>query len=130
MLFFDNERRNCDEVGKLGVQCVYTPGGMTERHWTEGLAEYAKHIRNHIDDNLYESPAVRRERAKERRTPSWGSRQDTVGDLAKAGGGEGESNGFGSGGFGSQGGEPTTGGLVELEDALKATRVGDRDGEL
>lgn len=27
MLFFDNERRNCIDVGKLGVVCVYTPHG-------------------------------------------------------------------------------------------------------
>ena len=26
MLFFDNEQRNCVEVGQLGVHCVYTPG--------------------------------------------------------------------------------------------------------
>ena len=37
MLFFDNERWNITEVGRLGVRCVYTPGGMTEQHWAEGV---------------------------------------------------------------------------------------------
>lgn len=37
MLFFDNERWNITEVGRLGVRCMYTPGGMTEEHWAEGV---------------------------------------------------------------------------------------------
>mmetsp|Transcript_4664 Transcript_4664/g.15450 ORF Transcript_4664/g.15450 Transcript_4664/m.15450 type:complete len:155 (-) Transcript_4664:543-1007(-) len=42
MLFFDNERRNCTDVGHLGVTCIYTPDGMTERFWKEGLKEHAR----------------------------------------------------------------------------------------
>lgn len=39
-VFFDNERWN-GEVAKLGVVFVYTPDGMTEEVWQEGLKEYA-----------------------------------------------------------------------------------------
>ena len=42
MLFFDNERWNITEVGRLGVKCVYTPGGMTDAHWTEGVEMFSK----------------------------------------------------------------------------------------
>ncbi len=40
-VFFDNERWNCREVAELGVVCVYTPDGMTEEIWQEGLQQYA-----------------------------------------------------------------------------------------
>lgn len=42
MLFFDNEMRNCREVRKLGVTSVYTPDGMTDRVWRDGLAQFAQ----------------------------------------------------------------------------------------
>jgi len=42
MLFFDNEMRNCRDVSKLGVTCVYTPDGMTERTWQQGLTDFAQ----------------------------------------------------------------------------------------
>ena len=42
MLFFDNEMRNCRDVGRLGVTCVYTPDGMTDRTWQQGLTEFAQ----------------------------------------------------------------------------------------
>ena len=41
MLFFDNERWNCTEVSKLGVVCVYTPKGLTDLAWQEGLRTFA-----------------------------------------------------------------------------------------
>ena len=37
MLFFDNENGNIRTVSKLGVRCVYTPDGMTNEKWIEGL---------------------------------------------------------------------------------------------
>lgn len=52
MLFFDNEMRNVREVGALGCLCVYTPGGMALKNWQDGLEEYAKHARFHIEDEL------------------------------------------------------------------------------
>ena len=39
-IFFDNESRNCRDVEKLGVTCVYTPDGMTEAVWKKGLEEF------------------------------------------------------------------------------------------
>ena len=42
MLFFDNEMRNCRDVGKLGVTCIYTPDGMTDRVWQQGLMKFAQ----------------------------------------------------------------------------------------
>jgi len=42
MLFFDNEMRNCRDVARLGVTCVYTPDGMTARAWRDGLARFAQ----------------------------------------------------------------------------------------
>lgn len=42
MVFFDNEQRNCIDVARLGVTCVYTPNGMTAAKWKEGLAAFAK----------------------------------------------------------------------------------------
>ena len=41
MLFFDNERRNCVDVAPLGVTCVYTPDGLTQSKWDEGLVKFA-----------------------------------------------------------------------------------------
>ena len=40
MIFFDNERRNCTSVSQLGVQCVYTPDGMTYAAWVRGLERF------------------------------------------------------------------------------------------
>ncbi|KAK2079945.1 hypothetical protein QBZ16_002340 [Prototheca wickerhamii] len=42
MLFFDNESWNIKEVSRLGVVCVYTPDGMTDHVWQQGLADFAK----------------------------------------------------------------------------------------
>jgi len=42
MLFFDNERWNCTDCAPLGITCIYTPRGMTEAAWNEGLAQFAK----------------------------------------------------------------------------------------
>eukprot|EP00892_Ulva_mutabilis_P001408 jgi/Ulvmu1/11268/UM073_0040.1 len=42
MLFFDNERWNCQDVSQLGVTCVYTPQGMTREKWLQGLREFAQ----------------------------------------------------------------------------------------
>ena len=53
MLFFDNEIGNCRDVAKLGVTCVYTPNGMTELLWREGLTKFAK--RAFSDDSAQES---------------------------------------------------------------------------
>ena len=41
MIFFDNERSNCTEVSKLGVTCVYTPGGLAWEHFVAGLQDHA-----------------------------------------------------------------------------------------
>ena len=40
MLFFDNERGNCTQVGTLGVKCVYCPDGLTAEAWEEGIAMF------------------------------------------------------------------------------------------
>ena len=37
MLFFDNERGNCTQVGTLGVKCVFCPDGLTAEAWREGM---------------------------------------------------------------------------------------------
>ena len=37
MVFFDNEMRNINSVGQLGVKCVYTPDGMNREHWHQAL---------------------------------------------------------------------------------------------
>lgn len=41
MLFFDNENWNCTDCAPLGITCVYTPRGMTESVWKEGLSKFA-----------------------------------------------------------------------------------------
>jgi len=41
MIFFDNERWNITDCSPLGITCVYTPEGLTRRHWEEGLKRYA-----------------------------------------------------------------------------------------
>lgn len=41
MIFFDNERWNCTDVSPMGVTCIYTPNGMTDKVWKEGLAKFA-----------------------------------------------------------------------------------------
>ena len=35
MAFFDNEHWNIKQVSKLGVKCVYTPDGMTQKDWID-----------------------------------------------------------------------------------------------
>mmetsp|Transcript_20145 Transcript_20145/g.77121 ORF Transcript_20145/g.77121 Transcript_20145/m.77121 type:complete len:183 (+) Transcript_20145:63-611(+) len=40
MLFFDNERRNCTSVARLGVTCLCTPSGMTTAAWRQGLRDF------------------------------------------------------------------------------------------
>uniref|UniRef100_A0A061SGL5 Magnesium-dependent phosphatase 1 n=1 Tax=Tetraselmis sp. GSL018 TaxID=582737 RepID=A0A061SGL5_9CHLO len=42
MIFFDNEKWNCRDVEPLGVTCVYTPSGLTEEVWDEGLKQFAE----------------------------------------------------------------------------------------
>jgi len=42
MIFFDNENHNCVNVQPLGVTCIYTPKGMTQEAWEQGLAKHAK----------------------------------------------------------------------------------------
>lgn len=41
MLFFDNEIENIHTCEPLGITCVFTPDGMTEAHWQEGLKRFA-----------------------------------------------------------------------------------------
>ena len=41
MLFFDNQMDNIRSVSALGVTCVYTPEGLTHRHFLDGLARFA-----------------------------------------------------------------------------------------
>lgn len=40
MLFFDNERRNCVTVSKLGVKCIHCKDGMTREAWEQGLSMF------------------------------------------------------------------------------------------
>ena len=40
MIFFDNQMDNIHSVGQLGVHCVYTPQGMTLKHFQKGLQLY------------------------------------------------------------------------------------------
>jgi hypothetical protein len=40
MVFFDNERGNCNTVAKLGVTVVYCPNGVTQEDWDNVLAKY------------------------------------------------------------------------------------------
>mmetsp|Transcript_28387 Transcript_28387/g.72945 ORF Transcript_28387/g.72945 Transcript_28387/m.72945 type:complete len:156 (-) Transcript_28387:264-731(-) len=40
MIFFDNERRNIEDVQQLGVTCVHTPDGMTDQAWEVGLRQF------------------------------------------------------------------------------------------
>lgn len=40
MLFFDNQMDNIESVSPLGVTSIYTPRGMTWKHWEEGLAKF------------------------------------------------------------------------------------------
>lgn len=42
MLFFDNEMGNIHSVQRLGVHCVYSPEGMTEQIWKQGLKQYSQ----------------------------------------------------------------------------------------
>lgn len=41
MVFLDNEFGNIRDVGQLGVTAIYTPGGMSAKHWEEALKQYA-----------------------------------------------------------------------------------------
>ncbi|XP_078062511.1 magnesium-dependent phosphatase 1, partial [Mustelus asterias] len=41
MIFFDDERRNIVDVGKLGVLCIHVPDGMTMSLLKEGLERFA-----------------------------------------------------------------------------------------
>lgn len=72
MLFFDNEERNVRDVRALGVRCAHCPGGMTERHWRDALADFAKSAARGTTST-----------ASRKRTPSWGDR--VVGDRAGSG---------------------------------------------
>eukprot|EP00004_Rigifila_ramosa_P004539 TRINITY_DN1503_c0_g1_i3.p2 TRINITY_DN1503_c0_g1~~TRINITY_DN1503_c0_g1_i3.p2 ORF type:complete len:201 (-),score=35.00 TRINITY_DN1503_c0_g1_i3:7-558(-) len=40
MIFFDNEQGNIRDVSKLGVHCIYTPNGVTEREWQSALESW------------------------------------------------------------------------------------------
>jgi len=42
MIFFDNERGNLHSVQRLGVQCVYTPDGVTSKIWDKALADFKR----------------------------------------------------------------------------------------
>ena len=61
MLFFDNEERNVRDVRALGVRCAHCPGGMTERHWRDAIADFAKSAARGTAS-----------KASRPRTPSWG----------------------------------------------------------
>lgn len=37
MLFFDNQMNNINDVGKLGVKCLYCPDGLSMKSWKKGL---------------------------------------------------------------------------------------------
>mmetsp|Transcript_62063 Transcript_62063/g.145636 ORF Transcript_62063/g.145636 Transcript_62063/m.145636 type:complete len:270 (+) Transcript_62063:70-879(+) len=40
MIFFDNEKYNCDEVSRLGVTCIYCPDGVTSTSWVKGIKAF------------------------------------------------------------------------------------------
>lgn len=42
MVFFDDEKRNIIDVGKLGVTCVHIQNGMSLQTLTQGLETFAK----------------------------------------------------------------------------------------
>ncbi|KAL0478382.1 magnesium-dependent phosphatase [Acrasis kona] len=42
MIFFDDEQRNIDAVGKLGVTCVYTRKGVSIASFLKGLEQHEK----------------------------------------------------------------------------------------
>ena len=39
-IFFDNEAGNCKQVAQLGVSTVYTPKGLTQEAWENGLSSF------------------------------------------------------------------------------------------
>ena len=45
MLFFDNERGNCDEIAELGVVVVYSPDGVTSQLWEIALKAFPDALR-------------------------------------------------------------------------------------
>ena len=40
ILFFDNERGNCNDIAKLGVVVVYSPDGVTSQLWESALKAF------------------------------------------------------------------------------------------
>lgn len=36
----DNEKWNCTDCSALDITCVYTPEGLTEKKWKEGLERH------------------------------------------------------------------------------------------
>ncbi|XP_004421240.1 PREDICTED: magnesium-dependent phosphatase 1 isoform X2 [Ceratotherium simum simum] len=42
MIFFDDEKRNIVDVGKLGVTCIHIRNGMSLQTLTQGLETFAK----------------------------------------------------------------------------------------
>lgn len=42
MVFFDDEKRNIIDVGKLGVTCIHIQNGMSLQALTQGLEIFAK----------------------------------------------------------------------------------------
>lgn len=40
IIFFDNERGNCDSVASLGCTVIYCPDGLTKKVWEEGLKQF------------------------------------------------------------------------------------------
>ena len=45
MMFFDNQMDNIEDVGELGVFCVYCPEGMTKEVWEAGLKRFEEKCR-------------------------------------------------------------------------------------
>ena len=42
MLFFDNEKHNCETVSKLGVVCIHCQNGMNSDIWSRALETFAR----------------------------------------------------------------------------------------
>lgn len=42
MIFFDDEKRNIVDVGKLGVTCIHVRNGMSLHTLTQGLETFTK----------------------------------------------------------------------------------------
>lgn len=50
ILFFDNERGNCNDVSKLGVSVAYCPDGVTKKVWDKALEAFPASTGKIVED--------------------------------------------------------------------------------